>query len=83
MAEMKIVRLKLKKELSDDEMEPIKGFMEQKLKTTIRKEKNKGKRLMWFVKARKPDLLTEDNIALAFKRAKMLKMLVLAEVADS
>lgn len=80
MAEMMIVKFKLKKELTEEQLAPVKAEFELKLKSIIRKEKTKGKLLTWFLKANKPALISESSIALAFKRAKLPKAFVTVDI---
>ena len=82
MAAELLVRLKLKQELTDAELEPVKGEFEGKLKARIKKEKNKGKQLEWLVVAKKPELVEEGGIFTVFKRAKLEKMLKGVEVEE-
>ena len=81
MAEILIATLKLKQEVGDSELDQVKMEIERKLKATIKKEKKKGKRLEWFVKAKKPELFEETGIFTAFKRAKLGKLLQTVEIA--
>jgi len=80
MASIMIVRLGFKKEMTEQELEPVKAELERKLKAGLKKEKIKGKRLEWFLKAKKPELVEESAIQRIFKRAGLNKMLKTVEI---
>tara|TARA_R110001592_G_scaffold271184_1_gene537685 strand:+ start:1131 stop:1385 length:255 start_codon:yes stop_codon:yes gene_type:complete len=80
MAEHILVKFKFKQELTEDQLDPVKKEFEGKLKTKIKKEKNKGKRLEWIVKAKKPELVEEAAITKLFKRAQLNKLLKSLEI---
>lgn len=80
MASITLITFRFKDALTEEQLDPVKVEFERKLKATIKKEKNKGKRLEWFVKAKKPELVEETAIARIFKRAKLNKMLKAVEI---
>lgn len=76
------VELTVKGEIPADQMEDIKTIIRKKLKAMVAKEKVKNKKILWTLKAPKPDLVTEDALALIFKKQKLQKVVRDIEVSS-
>ena len=78
------VELTVKGEIPADQMEDIKSIIVKKLKAKVAKEKVKGRKIIWTLKAPKPDLVTEEALTLIFKRQKLQKVVrqIEARVSD-
>lgn len=80
--EKKMVRFKLKEELSPEARQEIEDLFARRLKATIIKDKTKGNKGKWVVKLKKPDLFTTEAMELIFKKAGARKLLRDVSIGD-
>lgn len=81
--EKKMVRFKLKEELSPEAREKIEALFATRLKATIIKDKTKGNKGKWVVKLKKPDLFTAESVELVFKKAGVKKIMRDVAIGDN
>jgi len=81
--EKKMLRFKIKEEISEEQRAKIDAHMKKISRAVIVADKSKNDKGRWVVKLKKPELFTADAVALIFKKAKVTKMLRKVEISDS